>query len=73
MREPRATVPDRFQPQPAHTLWVQAYDSDGTLVHDLQAPGERFGFVTGVRERSGTVALGSLTGGYLALFSLSTG
>jgi hypothetical protein len=40
-------------------------------VHDLQAPGERFGFVTGVRERAGTVALGSLTGRYLALFSLS--
>jgi sugar lactone lactonase YvrE len=64
-------LPDRLQPRPAHTLWVQAYAPDGTLVHDLQAPGERFGFVTGVRERSGTVALGSLTGGYLALFSLS--
>jgi len=64
-------LPDRYQPQPAHTLWVQAYAPDGTLVHDLQAPGERFGFVTGVRERAGTVALGSLTGRYLALFSLS--
>jgi len=64
-------LPDRLQPRPQHTLWVQAYAPDGTLVHDLQAPGERFGFVTGVRERHGSVALGSLTGGYLALFSLS--
>jgi sugar lactone lactonase YvrE len=63
-------LPDRFQPKPAHTLWVQAYDPAGNLVHDLQAPGEKFGFVTGVRERNGTVALGSLTGGYLALFTL---
>jgi hypothetical protein len=39
-------------------------------VHDLQAPGEKFGFVTGVRERSGTVAVGSLTGSHVALFSI---
>jgi sugar lactone lactonase YvrE len=63
-------MPDRFQPRPAHTLWVQAYDPDGNLVHDLQAPGEKFGFVTGVRERSGTVAVGSLTGSHVALFSI---
>jgi sugar lactone lactonase YvrE len=64
------TLPDRLQPQPQHTCWVQAYDSSGRLVHDLQAPGERFGFVTGVREKDGRVALGSLTGGHVALFSL---
>jgi sugar lactone lactonase YvrE len=63
-------LPDRFLPQPAHTLWVQAYDPSGNLLHDFQAPGEKFGFVTGVRERNGTVALGSLTGSHLALFSL---
>jgi sugar lactone lactonase YvrE len=63
-------LPDRLQPRPQHTVWVQAYDSDGQLVHDLQAPGERFGFVTGVRERDGVVALGSLTGSCVALFSL---
>jgi sugar lactone lactonase YvrE len=63
-------LPDRLQPRPQHTVWVQAYDSDGRLVHDLQAPGERFGFVTGVRERDGVVAMGSLTGSCVALFSL---
>jgi sugar lactone lactonase YvrE len=62
-------LPDRLQPQPQHTCWVQAYDSSGRLVHDLQAPGEQFGFVTGVREKGGRVALGSLTGGHVALFS----
>jgi sugar lactone lactonase YvrE len=63
-------LPDRLQPRPQHTVWVQAYDSEGRLVHDLQAPGERFGFVTGVRERDGVVALGSLTGSCVALLSL---
>jgi sugar lactone lactonase YvrE len=63
-------LPDRLQPRPQHTVWVQAYDSDGRLVHDLQAPGERFGFVTGVRERDGVVAMGSLTGSGVALLSL---
>jgi sugar lactone lactonase YvrE len=63
-------LPDRLQPRPQHTVWVQAYDSDGRLVHDLQAPGERFGFVTGVRERDGVVAMGSLTGSCVALLSL---
>ncbi|HEV7653673.1 MAG TPA: SMP-30/gluconolactonase/LRE family protein [Mycobacteriales bacterium] len=63
-------LPDRFQPRPKHTVWVQAYAPDGRLVHDLQAPGGEFGFVTGVREKDGRVALGSLTGGHLAQFSL---
>jgi sugar lactone lactonase YvrE len=63
-------LPDRLQPRPQHTVWVQAYDSDGRLVHDLQAPGERFGFVTGVRERDGVVAMGSLSGSCVALLSL---
>ena len=64
-------LPDRFQPQPARSVWVQAYDFDGRLVHDLQAPGEeRFFFVTGVREVDGTVWMGSLRGRAIAAFDL---
>ena len=63
-------MPDKLLPKPQHTVWVQAYGPSGELVHDLQAPAERFSFVTGVRERGGTVALGSLTGDCLAYFSL---
>jgi sugar lactone lactonase YvrE len=43
------------------TVWVQAYDADGTLVHDLQTEHERLHMVTGVRERDGVVWMGSLT------------
>lgn len=63
-------MPARFQPREAHTVWVQAYDPSGKLVHDLQAPGDRFGVVTGVREVGGVVALGSLTADCVACFSL---
>jgi sugar lactone lactonase YvrE len=63
-------MPDRLQPRPRHTVWVYAFSPDGEVVHDLQAPGERFGFVTGVRERHGTVHLGSLTGDCVAAFDL---
>jgi sugar lactone lactonase YvrE len=63
-------LPDRLQPREAHTVWVQAYDGSGQLVHDLQAPADRFGVVTGVREVDGLVALGSLTAPCVAYFSL---
>jgi sugar lactone lactonase YvrE len=63
-------LPPRLQPRERHTVWVQAYAPDGTLVHDLQAPGEEFGLVTGVREVHGTVWLGSLTGRHVASFRL---
>ena len=63
-------LPDRLQPQEQHTVWVRAYGPDGSLVHDLQAPAERFGFVTGVREAGGRVWLGSLTGNCVAAFDL---
>ena len=32
-------LPESWQPSPKGTVWVQAYDLDGQLVHDLQAPG----------------------------------
>lgn len=63
-------LPARFLPHPEHTVWVRAYAPDGSLVHDLQAPGGRFGFVTGVREVGGTVYLGSLIGTSVAAFDL---
>ena len=64
-------LPDRLQPQPQRTVWVQAYDLDGRLVHDVQGPGDdRFHLVTGVREHGGTVYLGSLRGRSIAAFDL---
>ncbi len=63
-------LPARLQPRPRHTVWVYALSADGEVVHDLQAPGDRFGFVTGVREHAGTVHMGSLTGDTVGLFDL---
>jgi hypothetical protein len=54
-------LPEAVQPKEKKTVWVQAYDSDGTLVHDLQTQHDRFCMATGVREVDGVVWIGSLT------------
>jgi sugar lactone lactonase YvrE len=54
-------LPDSVQPHERRTVWVQAYDADGRLVHDLQTEHPRLCMITGVRESGGTVWLGSLT------------
>jgi sugar lactone lactonase YvrE len=54
-------MPELLQPHEKKTVWVQAYDLDGGLVHDLQTSHAWFHMVTGVREVAGTVWLGSLT------------
>ena len=53
-------VPEALQPQVQRTVRVQAYDDDGTLVHDLDLPADGYHMVTGVREHDGRVWLGSL-------------
>lgn len=53
-------VPERLQPKVAASVRVQAYDSAGRLVHDLDLPADRYAMVTGVREHDGIVWLGSL-------------
>ncbi|HST82384.1 MAG TPA: SMP-30/gluconolactonase/LRE family protein [Kineosporiaceae bacterium] len=57
-------IPETLQPAPKRTVRVQAYDDQGTLVHDLQpdasAQGAGYHMVTGVREFEGRVWLGSL-------------
>ncbi len=70
LRQVAWRLPDRVQPRPATSVWAYALSPDGEVVHDLQAPGGRFHFVTGVREHHGTVHLGSLTGDCVALFDL---
>lgn len=53
-------VPGALQPAPKRTVRVQAYDTSGRLVHDLDLPANGFHMVTGVREHDGVVWLGSL-------------
>jgi hypothetical protein len=64
LRKMVTKIPERLQPKPQQTVRVQAYASDGTLVHDLDIdPGQydaAFHMVTGVREHDGKVWMGSL-------------
>ena len=53
-------LPERMQPSERKTVWIQAYNTSGVLVHDLQTSHPWFHMVTGVREVNGTVWLGSL-------------
>jgi sugar lactone lactonase YvrE len=64
------SLPDALLPKPANTAWVQAVDSSGALVHDLQTSTPGFSMVTGVREHAGTVWLGSIQSGSVAAFRL---
>jgi sugar lactone lactonase YvrE len=63
-------LPERLQPKPVRTLWVQAVDAGGALVHDLQGPGDRYAMVTGVREHQGRLYLGSLAERAVAVLDL---
>ncbi|MEC3914897.1 SMP-30/gluconolactonase/LRE family protein [Nocardia sp. CDC160] len=54
-------IPQRLQPKPARTVWVQAFDFEGNLIHDLQREGTDYAMVTGVAEQDGVIYLGSLT------------
>lgn len=54
-------LPDWARPKPKRTVWVQAIDFEGTVVHDLQCDGTDYSMVTGVVEQDGTLYLGSLT------------
>ncbi|MCU1656450.1 MAG: strictosidine synthase [Pseudonocardiales bacterium] len=71
LRKVAWALPDALQPREKKTVWVQAYDADGTLVHDLQTTHERFYMATGVRELDGVVWLGSLTAPAIARIDVS--
>ncbi len=67
-------VPERLQPAPKQTVRVQAYDDEGTLVHDVDVRaadhGASFHMVTGVREHEGRVWMGSLHEPAVAVYDL---
>lgn len=63
-------LPDVLRPKPADTVWVQAVDGTGAVVHDLQARLTGLTMVTGVREHDGTVWLGTLHGDAIGAFDL---
>jgi sugar lactone lactonase YvrE len=62
-------VPERFQAR-ARTMWVMAFDDSGKVVRDLQGPGEKWAFATGVAEVGDELWLASLSERSLAVLSL---
>src|SRR2546421_2144965 len=59
-------LPEWLTPE-RRTVWVQARDGSGAVVHDLQGRHPRFHMVTGVRAHAGRLYLGSLTGGAIGI------
>jgi sugar lactone lactonase YvrE len=59
LRDFALRIPERLQPQPKNTVWVQAYDLDGKLVHNIKTTHPRLSFVTAAAESNGTVWLAS--------------
>lgn len=53
-------MPDRLQPDANRITWVIGIDGEGEVIHNLQGTGEQFHYVTGVREHTGRLYLGSL-------------
>ncbi|MGA8258062.1 MAG: SMP-30/gluconolactonase/LRE family protein [Nocardioides sp.] len=74
LRRAATALPDKLQPKPKKTVRVQAYDEEGTLVHDLDIDpsqhGASYHMVTGVREHDGRVWMGSLHEPAIAVFDL---
>jgi sugar lactone lactonase YvrE len=61
MRRLAWALPQRLLPE-RRTVWVQALDGSGAVVHDLQGRHPRFHMVTGVRAVGRRIYLGSLAG-----------
>jgi sugar lactone lactonase YvrE len=74
LRKAVTRIPERLQPKPKQTVRVQAYDDQGTLVHDVDVRpaehGASYHMVTGVREHDGRVWMGSLHEPAVAVFEL---
>lgn len=60
LRQLISRLPERLQPLPERTVWTQALDADGRVVHDYRGDGERYHMVTGVREHGGRLFMGSI-------------
>lgn len=59
-------LPDRLQPEASRIVFVIGVNDQGQVVHNLQAPGDRYHYVTGVREHDGWLYLGSLVDSAIA-------
>jgi sugar lactone lactonase YvrE len=63
-------VPQRWHPPIETLVWVQAYDLEGRLVHDIRTKHPRLSFITAVTEKSGVLWLSSVHHDVLGRMSL---
>lgn len=67
------SMPERLQPDVTRITWVVGIDGEGDVIHNLQASGKDFHYVTGVREHDGRLYLGSLVEPGVAIVDLASG
>ena len=60
LRQAVWALPAAVQPEASRTTFVLGINTNGQVLHNLQADGRRFHYVTGVREAAGHLWLGSL-------------
>ncbi len=71
LRRAATKIPAAIQPKPKRTVRAMAFRPDGALARDEQVRTDRFHMVTGVREHSGLLWLGSLEEPAIAVLDLT--
>jgi sugar lactone lactonase YvrE len=69
LRKAAYRVPDALV-KPLRTCWVVGLDTDGRIVRDLQVPGDRWAFATGVAEHDGRLYVASIAESSIAVLDL---
>jgi sugar lactone lactonase YvrE len=73
LRQLALRIPQRLHPKEQDVVWVQAYDLDGTLVHDIKTKHPRLSYITAAAESGGTVWLASVHHNVLGRIELGQG
>ena len=63
-------LPDALAPKPKRTLRVLGVDAGGTVVRDIELPGDTWAFATGVAEHDGRLYVASIAESSLAVLEL---
>ena len=73
LRQLALLVPQPLHPKQEDFVWVQAYDLDGTLVHDIKTRHKRLSYITAAAQSGGTVWLASVHHNVLGRIDLDRG
>lgn len=71
LRQAIWALPARLQPQAHRIALVIGFDAEGEIVHCLRGSGDRYHYVTGMREHDGMLYLGSLADTAIARIALT--